>query len=154
MDDKEKQKLKNYVLWLLARQDYSRRELERKLQQKGATADFIEQLLDWCEEHAYVDDARCAENFVRRGVAKFHGMKRIQADARAKGIDNRMLETAFQALEIDWYQLAVEAYNRKFRDAATTLDFKEKGKRMRYLMYRGFNHEQIEFAIANTALDE
>ena len=34
MDDKLKQKLKNYVLWLLGRQEYSRRELTFKLQQK------------------------------------------------------------------------------------------------------------------------
>ena len=52
MDDQEKQKLKNYVLWLLSRQEYSRRDLTFKLKQKGATADFIDTLLDWCEQHS------------------------------------------------------------------------------------------------------
>ncbi|MGO2478090.1 MAG: regulatory protein RecX, partial [Pseudoalteromonas sp.] len=34
MDDALKKKLKNYVLWLLGRQDYSRRELTTKLKSK------------------------------------------------------------------------------------------------------------------------
>ena len=56
MDDTLKQKLKNYVLWLLGRQEYSRRELTQKLQQREATDEFIENLLDWCEKHNFINE--------------------------------------------------------------------------------------------------
>jgi len=42
MDDQAKQKLKNYVLWLLSRQEYSRRDLTFKLQKKEASPEYIE----------------------------------------------------------------------------------------------------------------
>ena len=77
MDDRLKQKLKNYVLWLLGRQEYSRRELTQKLQQREATDEFIENLLDWCEKHNR-PDSQCFvchpenfEKFAARYEAKF-----------------------------------------------------------------------------------
>ena len=66
MDDKLKQKLKNYVLWLLSRQEYSRRELTFKLQKKEATDEFIETLLDWCEKHNFVNEQRYCEGFLQK----------------------------------------------------------------------------------------
>ena len=71
MDDTLKQKLKNYVLWLLGRQEYSRRELTQKLQQREATDEFIENLLDWCEKHNFINEQRYCEGFVRKHIFKF-----------------------------------------------------------------------------------
>ncbi|MBE0363818.1 regulatory protein [Pseudoalteromonas ulvae UL12] len=154
MDDHEKQKLKNYVLWLLSRQEYSRRDLTFKLKQKGATADFIDTLLDWCEQHSFIDEKRYCESFIRRHLAKLHGLKRIQAEAAGKGIERTLLETLIDEMEIDWYQQAQAAYNRKFSGITGNLEFKEKAKIFRYLSYRGFNHEQIEFAMHAEPSDE
>ena len=49
-------------------------------------------------------------------------------------------------MEIDWFQLAKSAYIKKFSNITDTPDYKQKAKIVRYLMYRGFNYEQIEFA--------
>ncbi|MEL7387472.1 MAG: regulatory protein RecX [Pseudomonadota bacterium] len=146
MDDKE-QKLKNYVLWLLSRQDYSRRDLTRKLQQKEATPEFTERLLDWCESHNFINEQRYCEGFVRRHLAKYHGAKRIQSEAMAKGIDRALLDKTLEEFEIDWFELAKDAYLKKFSNSGKELDQKERAKRVRYLMYRGFNYEQIDFAM-------
>lgn len=146
MDDNEK-KLKNYVLWLLARQDYSRRDLTIKLQKKQASEAFIERLLDWCEAHNFINEQRYCEGFLRRHIAKLHGLKRIQSEAMAKGIDKALLTHAIEAADIDWFALAQEAYLKKYSNSGKELDQKEKAKRMRYLMYRGFNYEQIDFAM-------
>lgn len=147
MDDTLKKKLKNYVLWLLGRQEYSRRELTKKLQQKEATPEFIEALLDWCEEHNFINEQRYVEGFLRRHIAKKHGLKRIQSEAMAKGIDRALLSTIVETMEIDWFQLAQEAYLKKYSNAQNDFDYKEKAKRTRYLMYRGFSYEQIDFAM-------
>ncbi|WP_404340856.1 regulatory protein RecX [Pseudoalteromonas mariniglutinosa] len=146
MEEIEK-KLKNYVLWLLSRQDYSRRDLTRKLQQKEATTEFTERLLDWCESHNFINERRYCEGFVRRHLAKFHGAKRIQSEAMAKGIDRALLDEVVEELAVDWFQLAQDAYLKKFSNAHQDLDQKEKAKRVRYLMYRGFSYEHIDFAM-------
>ena len=96
MDDTLKQKLKNYVLWLLGRQEYSRRELTQKLQQREASDEFIENLLDWCEKHNFINEQRYCEGFVRKHIFKCHGLKRIQSEAMGKGIDRALLETVIE----------------------------------------------------------
>ena len=147
MDDTLKQKLKNYVLWLLGRQEYSRRELTQKLQQREATDEFIENLLDWCEKHNFINEQRYCEGFVRKHIFKCHGLKRIQSEAMSKGIYRALLETVVDELEIDWFELAQEAYNKKYSTTPANLEYKEKAKRVRYLMYRGFSYDQINFAM-------
>ncbi|MGO2074388.1 regulatory protein RecX [Pseudoalteromonas sp. AOP31-A2-14] len=147
MDDALKKKLKNYVLWLLGRQDYSRRELTTKLKKKEATPEFIESLLDWCEEHNFINEQRYCEGFVRRHLAKYHGLKRIKSEAMGKGIDSYLLEQVIENQEVDWFELAQEAYNKKYSTTQTDFDYKEKTRRVRYLMYRGFSYEQIDFAM-------
>ena len=147
MDDTLKQKLKNYVLWLLGRQEYSRRELTQKLQQREASDEFIENLLDWCEKHNFINGQRYCEGFVRKHIFKCHGLKRIQSEAMSKGIDRALLETVIEELEIDWFELAQEAYNKKYSTTPANLEYKEKAKRVRYLMYRGFSYDQINFAM-------
>ena len=147
MDDTLKQKLKNYVLWLLGRQEYSRRELTQKLQQREASDEFIENLLDWCEKHNFINEQRYCEGFVRKHIFKCHGLKRIQSEAMSKGIDRALLETVVDELEIDWFELAQEAYNKKYSTTPADLEYKEKAKRVRYLMYRGFSYDQINFAM-------
>lgn len=147
MDEALQKKLKNYVLWLLGRQEYSRRELTLKLQQKQATPEFIEALLDWCEEHNFINEQRYIEGFVRRHIAKKHGLKRIQSEAMAKRIDRTLLESVIESFEIDWFQLAQDAYLKKYSNSQDDFDHKEKAKRVRYLMYRGFSYEQIDFAM-------
>ncbi len=146
MDDELKKKLKNYVLWLLGRQEYSRRELTTKLKNKDATDEFIESLLNWCEEHNFINEQRYCEGFVRRQVAKRHGLKRIKSEAMGKGIDTTLLAQVVENQDIDWFELAEQAYNKKY-STTDNLDYKEKAKRTRYLLYRGFSYEQINFAM-------
>ena len=149
MDDQTKQKLKNYVLWLLSRQEYSRRDLTFKLQKKEAPPEYIESLLDWCESLNYIDETRYCESFIRCHLAKNHGYARIKSEASVKGIDKTLLAFQLDEMEIDWYQLAKTAYIKKFSNITDTPDYKQKAKIVRYLMYRGFNYEQIEFAISS-----
>lgn len=154
MTEKEKIKLKNYVLWLLSRQDYSKAQITQKLAMKGADKAFAESLINWCENHGFIDDIRYAESFVRRQLNKGLGLLRIKSEAYQKGIDASHVETIVEELEIDWYLQAQSAYNRKFTNTHKILDFKEKAKRMRYMSYRGFNHDQIEFAMQTSPSNE
>ena len=154
MTEKERTKLKNYVLWLLSRQDYSRSQIEQKLRVKGAEEDYAKQLINWCEQHGFIDDIRYNESFIRRQINKGLGLMRIKNDAFQKGINPEQVETIVEGLQIDWYIQAQSAYNKKFSTTNDHLDYKERAKRMRYMSYRGFNHDQIEFAMQTNPSNE
>ena len=150
MDEQERQKQRNYLLWLLGRQDYSRRELERKLQQRQVATSDINELLVWFEEQGFVDDTRFSTGFVRRAIDKRHGPRRIFADAATKGIAKEAIAEAIEQTDVDWFELAKEAYQRKFSSPLNNKDFKEKAKRMRYLSARGFDYQHSEYALASS----
>jgi len=153
MDEQDKQKLKNYVLWLLGRQEYSKKEVAQKLRQKEADETYIEQLLAWCESLGYIDEQRYCESFLRRKINKGLGQKRILAEAGNKGVDRTQLMALIEEQEIDWFELAQNTYQRKYGVSDKQLDYKEKAKRVRYMMYRGFGYEEINFAMQATIGD-
>jgi regulatory protein len=153
MDEQTKQKLKNYVLWLLGRQEYSKKELAQKLRMKDASEDYIEQLLSWCESLGYIDEKRYCESFLRRQINKGLGLKRVLAEATNKGVDRAQLMALIEEQEIDWFELALETYQRKYGLGDKQFDYKEKAKRVRYMMYRGFGYEEINFAMQATIGD-
>lgn len=146
--------LKNYLVWLLARQDYAQATIVQKLKQRQATSEQIAQLVDWAIQLGYIDDERYCRGFIQRHAAKHHGLMRIRQEAAQKGLNREIIENALNELEIDWYQLAQSAYNKKFSRSNKKLDFKEKAKQMRYLSYRGFNRDEIEFAMQTNPSDE
>ncbi|CAH9054109.1 Regulatory protein RecX [Pseudoalteromonas holothuriae] len=154
MDDSEKQKLKNYVLWLLGRQEYSKKELTQKLKAKQADESFIEDLLQWLESLGYIDDNRYCESFLRRQINKGLGLKRVLAEAGNKGVDRALLMQLIETQEIDWFELSLATYNRKYASTPNKLDYKDKAKRVRYMMYRGFSYEEIDFAMQAATMGE
>ncbi|MCF2860445.1 recombination regulator RecX [Pseudoalteromonas sp. SMS1] len=147
MEDKEKQKLKNYAIWLLSRQEYSRKLLNDKLLLKGASSDYAEELIDWLSEIGYVDDARHCESFLNRQLAKGLGEKRVLMEATKKGVERTQLLQLIEEKEVDWYAIAQHTYEKKYGYANKELDYQERSKRVRYMMYRGFSYDQIDFAI-------
>ncbi|CAM4023103.1 regulatory protein RecX [Pseudoalteromonas byunsanensis] len=154
MDEQEQQKLKNYVLWLLGRQEYSKKMLIQKLKAKGADETFIEKLLAWCESLGYIDENRYCESFLRAQINKGLGLKRVLSDAGNKGVDRARLIQLVETQEIDWFELAQQAYLRKYATTPEKLDYKEKAKRIRYMMYRGFSYEEIDFAMQAATMGE
>jgi regulatory protein len=154
MSQDEKNKLKNYVLWLLARQEYSTKELTRKLKDKGADDDYIDVLLDWCKSKGYLDDMRYCESFIRQQVNKGLGLKRVIAEVSKKGLDKTYILQLIDEQEVDWYQIAQNTYQKKYSYHESSLEYKEKAKRIRYMMYRGFSYEEIEFAMQAATIGE
>lgn len=152
MTEDEVKKLKNYAVWLLSRQEYSTSGLRQKLQQKGATSAVAEELLQWLQSLDYLNDDRYAESYLNRQVAKGLGEKRVLLDAKQKGVSRETLQQLIAEQQIDWYTQAANTYQKKYGICATKLEYKEKTKRVRYMSYRGFSFDEIEFAI-DTAIN-
>ncbi|MCT6700953.1 regulatory protein RecX [Rheinheimera sp. 4Y26] len=138
--------LKKIAIDLLSRRDHSRQELVQKLQSKGALYDDIQQVLDWCQTENYQSDERYATLLVRSKINKGYGPLYIAQAAREQGISKELLTQTIEALEVDWFALALGQYQKKYGDKPAT-DFQDKQKRMGYLQRRGFNGAQIQYAL-------
>ena len=139
-----------YAVALLARRDYSARELRARLKERGYLEHAIEPVLIDLEETRKLDDARYGANVVATRSRRALGPARIRNELKRKGVD---AETIDQALAggngeeaPDFAQLARQARVRKFGPELPT-DRKEKARQARFLQYRGFSTDHIRAAL-------
>jgi len=109
----------------------------------------IESVLGSLEEEGYLSDQRFTESFIRMRIGQGHGLIRIRFDLQRKGIANDLMQAVFEDMDIDWYELAVEQYRRKYSQPVPAGDYKERSKRMRFLSQRGFSMDEIQHAVAS-----
>ena len=139
------------ALSLLSHREHSTKELATKLKAKGNTEDEISSLILHLQDINYLNDERFTEIFVRSRINKPLGVNRILQELIQKGIGRAEAKQAITDANVDWFELAKKLKERKFGEVVST-DFKEKAKQSRYLQYRGFDFEQIKYAIS--PLDE
>ncbi|WP_428036181.1 regulatory protein RecX [Amphritea sp.] len=139
--------VKNAAIGLLARREHSRKELLEKLGRRCAGVD-LDEVLDELACNGYQSDQRFTESFIRMRVGQGQGLIKIRFELQRKGIDSDLVAASFEAANIDWFELALDMYRRKYRVALDESDFKERGKRMRFMAQRGFSPEQINYVIA------
>lgn len=138
----DQQALKKAALNYLSRRDYSRAALSLKLQRKGASASDVAKVLDWCSEQNYLNETRFIRMLLLNRCNQGYGYRYILQECRQHQLTEQQLDSAIAAENIDWWQLARQAYQKKFADKAVA-DYQDKVKRMAYLQRRGFSSEQI-----------
>ena len=143
-------KEKNYLLYLLAKQDYSRKQLSDKLHNRdNISSQQIESLLDEFEKNKWLSDQRFANVFITSELAKLRGKKRIISIAvYQKGLSQELVLNILEEQGIDWFELCQKCLQKKYKDIKVLQsDFKLKQKAMNYLAYNGFSFNEIDFAI-------
>lgn len=138
--------LKRMALNWLSRRDYSEAQLCQRLSAKGGSAADIAEVIAWCKHNNYLNPQRYLEMLLRSRVNKGYGLNYIVQECRQQNISREQVLQTAQMLEIDWFSLARELYQKKY-GASEISDYKDKLKRMAYLQRRGFNNEQIQFAL-------
>ncbi len=146
-------KIRFAAMDLLTGREFSRSELAKKLDKRFDQDSAIEAVLDQLQDEGLQSDQRFSEAFVRSRVYRGHGLARIRMDIRQKGIGDDLFEAAIDKAEIDWFEIARDVAQRKFGGRAAA-DQKEKAKRMRFLQYRGFNFDQIKYALQEKDFDD
>ncbi len=131
---------------LLSRRDHGTYELEQKLAIKGYSESDIQQAIVYCQEKHYLGDLRYARGQVRQHIAKGHGELRIRQELSQKRIEEHDVNRALEEEKTDWFELAKKTAEKKFK-AKPAQDQKEYAKQVRFLLYRGFNFEQISYAL-------
>ncbi|GAL56449.1 recombination regulator RecX [Pseudescherichia vulneris] len=146
-------RLLDRAMRILGMRDHSEQEFRRKLtapvmtktgpEPVDATEDDINNVVNWCYENRYLDDARFARQFIASRSRKGYGPARIRQELTQKGIDRETAEEAMRESDIDWIEIAREQAQRKYGDPLPAV-FAEKVKVQRFLLYRGFLMEDIK----------
>jgi regulatory protein len=126
------------ALAALARREYGRVELERKLQRDlhpSEHASDVSQVLDRLQAKGLLSDQRMAQSFVRTRAARY-GRLRIEQELLRRGLERSTVAEALTPAP-DELSVALALWRRKFGRVPTTAQ--ERARQGRYLAARGFD---------------
>lgn len=120
---------------LIGRRAMSRRDLERKLQEKGANEAEARYAAQWLEAIGAIDDAAYAAALVRHCASRGYGPARIREKLYEKGVPRELWEEALE--EAPDNESQIESYlASKLRGRIP--DEKEKKRLVDGLLRRGY----------------
>lgn len=135
------------ALTLLARREYSRRELHARLARDGYDDEAINTALSRLGEARYQDDDRFAGMLVRSRLAQGYGPLRLRAELKSHGLPesdiSKWLDDA--AAQTDWLALAMSQLKRRY-GVKPARDHAERVRRAQFLMRRGFDANTVREA--------
>ena len=132
--------LRDRALRLLARREYARVELQRKLAPLAESSEQLGLLLDDLQARRLLSDERYAEMRVTTRAGRF-GNARLADEMRRQGVADEVVAEALAASD-DELSRAQAVWVKKYGNLPVT-DVAEKAKRMRFLASRGFSAESI-----------
>jgi regulatory protein len=141
------------ALALLVRREHSRKELARKLAERGIERDAALAAVDRLAGDGWQSDARFAEMLVRSRVAQGQGPVRIRAELGTHGLGQEMIERALAGFEGDWALAARDLAQRRFGTGLASADTAQRRKAADFLYRRGFDGEAVRLALRDGAQD-
>ena len=136
--------LKQHAIELLARREHSRLELKRKLLQRAYPADEIEHVLASLIEQNLLSDERFTEMYIRSRANRGYGPARIILELNERGVSEEDIQQGMANCEINWQRNALEVRNKKYYGTIDA-DYQTIAKQKRFLNYRGFTQEHIQY---------
>ena len=134
------------ALGLLVRREHSRRELQRKLADRGAEPAQSADALDRLVELGFQDDDRFARALARTRAAAGQGPQRIRAELGTHALTSEQIAAALDACETDWPAAARELVSRRYPGSKLS-DPKQRRKAIEFLLRRGFDHASAYAAV-------
>lgn len=140
------------ALGMLARREYSQRELRTRLERAGCDEAESQVALGKLQQQNYQDDRRFGEMLVRTRIGQGYGPARIRAELRSHGLVDAAIRGLIDGAEADWTQLAAAQLRKKYgvRPAA---DHVERAKRAAFLLRRGFAADTVRIVTRSEASD-
>ncbi|MDO9164763.1 MAG: recombination regulator RecX [Rhodoferax sp.] len=145
-----KPSLKGRALRLLSGREYSRAELERKLQSFEEEPGTLARALDELQAKGFISEQRVIESIVHRRAAKL-GAARIRQEMQGKGLDPEAVNEALAGLQATERERALEVWRKKFGEPPA--DAQAAARQMRFLASRGFGGDVIRRIVAGGSDD-
>ena len=102
--------------------------------------------MDALEAENLLSDRRFTENFVVQRTARGHGPLKIRHELRARGIEDGLAAAYVDADRLSWCERALAVRHKRF-GAGPPEDIRERSRQARFLAQRGFEQEQIRYAL-------
>lgn len=135
-------KLYQKAIQLLARREWGRKELARRLAKYQPESNrLIEQVLDRLTEQGYLSELRFLTSYVNMRRQKGFGPLRIMLELKQRGIPEFQLAQSVEPNAQEWSKLAQSLAAKKQQQAKTPI------QQMRFLLSRGFSPEQARGAV-------
>jgi regulatory protein len=132
--------LRARALRMLARREYSRFELERRLAPFIEDPAEISELLDDFERRGWLSESRVVEQVLVSRRRRF-GAQRIAHELREKGLSDAAIAGAQMQLKEGELETARAVWMKKF--GVVPANARDKARQMRFLQGRGFGLEVI-----------
>jgi regulatory protein len=127
---------------LLSLRPHSKKELEKKLREKGFPAAVIKEALEKLHDLKYLNDASFAVQWARNlAVNKLWGNRKIIASLQEKGVATQLIGDAVASARYELSEeeaIAVLVNKRAAKKKSIAMDAKEKQRIFQSLMGRGF----------------
>ena len=132
---------KERAVRILTASGLSKKELQKRLVQKGESGEDAEAAVAWLEELHLIDDLETAKQLVRSACLRGYGAARAKSILYEKGIPKELWDEALEELsEIDD---AIDTFLRRKLDGRT-LDAKQIKKTVDALLRRGHSYHDIQ----------
>ena len=139
---------RNRALSWLARREYGRQELLRKLVERGCAEDVATAIVEALAAEGSVSDERFVEALLHVRRVRGYGPLYIRRELQEKGIDRNTIERWLDAGSRDWIEIVRRVSKKKFGESRPA-SLAQRVKQTRFLQYRGFTHEQIQQAFGS-----
>lgn len=132
---------KERAVRILTASGLSKKELQKRLVQKGESGEDAEAAVAWLEELHLIDDLETAKQLVRSASMRGYGAARAKSILYEKGIPKELWDEALAELsEMDG---AIDTFLRRKLDGRT-LDAKQIKKTVDALLRRGHSYHDIQ----------
>ncbi len=138
---------------LLARREHGRVELTRKLRQRGASPEMIDEALDRLTEEGLLSEARYLESFINYRARSGYGPARIREELNQRGLPRADVEQALRECGFHWPSQLAEVWQRKYAGKLPS-DPRERAQQTRFLCYRGYSLEMIGRLLSGRGWDD
>lgn len=134
-------KVMHAALNLLARREYSQKELKQRLISRFPLAD-VEEVLAQCIRQCLLSDERFVESRIRHRVQQGYGPNWILQELQQYGIDTELVENYLPQDEGYWTEQALRVIQKKWGGQASPIP-----KIQRYMFQKGYCTSHIRQAL-------
>lgn len=133
----------------LARREYSRAELVKKLAGCGFSNELVTQVVDQLDREGLQSEHRFVQEFVRQRKRRGYGPCRVARELKQRGVSQDLVDTFIDDDASEWSQKISEVRAKRFGPELPK-DKREQARQSRFLQYRGFSAEQIRRLMRGT----
>ena len=132
----------------LSRREYGFYELVEKVVLYGFLEETALFAVEKLASESLQDDKRYVESFIQSRINQGKGPLRIQQELQHRKVSDNLINDAINETTENWFKLAEKVRLKKF-GSKIPLDFQKKAKEMKFLKYRGFESDHIQYAMKN-----